>query len=55
MTMATQNCLVLTEQAIKAINDIIARGRTAEIRVRKDKLVIVEMVGKVKCEVVSAG
>lgn len=53
--MSTIHPLVLTEQAIKAINDIIARGHTAEIRVRKDKLIIVEMVGKVKCEVVSGG
>jgi hypothetical protein len=44
----------LTEKAIQTINEIVNRGNTAEIRVRKDKLVVLEVIGKVKCEVAAA-
>ena len=49
----TKPALPLTERAILTINEIVNRGNTAEIRVRKDRLVILEVIGKVKCEVIA--
>lgn len=47
--------LALTEKAVRTINEILSRGNTVEVRVRKDKIVVLEITGKVKCEVTSVG
>ena len=39
---------MLTEEAIKAINEILKHGGSVEIRKRKNEIVIVEIKGKIK-------
>lgn len=53
MGMAT--ILTLTPEAVQTINEILARGKSVEIGVRKDKIIIWEVSSTTKYEVVAKG
>ncbi len=43
---------MLDEKAIKIIEEIVARGHTAEVRKRKNEIVIIEISGKLKHSII---
>lgn len=45
----------LTQEAIAEINAILARGNTAEVKPRKDDLVVIEVTRKLKIVVSASG
>lgn len=44
--------LKLTNEAVTAINEILARGKSVEIAVRKNKIIIWEVSSKTRYEVI---
>lgn len=46
---------MLTQEALKTIEEILKRGNTAEVRKRKNEVIIIEVSRKEKCNVIAAG
>lgn len=45
----------LDDKALRTISDILARGNSAEIRKRKNEIVILEIQGKIKHRIAADG
>lgn len=53
--MMITSTMQLDEKAIKTISEILARGNSAEIRKRKNEIVVMEIQGKIKHRIAADG